>query len=245
MRRIYQDFSGATKGLTLFLNDDAHHHLFTVLRCHEGEEIILFNGQGESWHARITQLIKKSGKMQLLEKLSDNPESSLPIHLAQAISKGDRMDFIMQKATELGVTSITPIISERCHIKLDQERWEKKTKHWQQIIIHACEQCGRNTLPILHPVIALSTWLTQEQSGLKLILSPKATQTLTKIPQPDQVTLLIGPEGGLSQQEIAWACERFDFQAMRLGPRVLRTETAAVAALSVIQYEWGDLGHNL
>lgn len=245
MRRIYQSFTSPTPGQTLFLSDDTHHHLFTVLRCSEGEEIVIFNGAGESWLARISALTKKSSQITFQQPLPDNPESPLIIHLAQAVSKGDRMDFVMQKATELGVTSITPIITERGNVKLDADRWDKKLAHWQQIIINACEQSGRTTLPVLHPVVGLTHWFSQAPQGLKLMLSPKATQALSAYPKPEQVTLLIGPEGGLTDQEMAWASSRFDFQAIKLGPRILRTETAAMAGLSVIQYAWGDLGFNL
>lgn len=242
MRRIYQPFSGVHAGTTLSLSDTAHHHLYTVLRTKEGEEIVVFNGEGESWSARVTHLAKKQGEITLLEPLDNKTESPLGIHLAQAVSKGDRMDLVMQKATELGVHAITPILTERGNVKLDAERWAKKSAHWHQIIVHACEQSGRSTLPVLHPVVDLKQWFTQPREGLKLILSPTATQSLSALPQPEAVTLLIGPEGGLTNQEIAFATDRFDFQAIKMGPRVLRTETAAMAALSALQYEWGDLG---
>lgn len=241
MRNIYQPFSHASIGMQHRLSDDVHHHLFTVLRCRENEEVIVFNGLGESWRARLVEFNKKSGLFEFLEKREHNPESTFPIHLAQAVSKGDRMDWVMQKATELGVTAITPLLTERGNVKLDAQRWEKKMAHWQQIIIHACEQSGRTTLPILHPVIDIVHWLSQSHEGLKLILSPHVQQSLSDITRPAQATLLIGPEGGLTEQEIGWAQNRFDFQAIQLGPRVLRTETAAISALSVLQYEWGDL----
>jgi 16S rRNA (uracil1498-N3)-methyltransferase len=222
------------------LSEDAHHHLFKVLRSREGEELVIFNGQGEAWRARIAQLIKKQGRIELLEKLNNNSESPLKIHLAQAVSKGDRMDFVMQKATELGATEITPIITERGNVKLDVERWEKKQAHWNQIIISACEQSGRDTLPILNPVIDLPTWFTELKDGLRFILSPHVAESLDSLQTPGHVTLLIGPEGGLTDHEINLATARFNFQAIKLGPRVLRTETAAISALSVLQYVWGD-----
>jgi len=240
MRRIYQPFLNASAGMLFTLSEDAHHHLFTVLRSREGEELDVFNGQGEAWRARITQLMKKQGQIEFLEKINNNSESPLKIHLAQAVSKGDRMDFVMQKATELGVTEITPIITERGNVKLDAERWEKKHAHWNQIIISACEQSGRDTLPILHPVIELPAWFSELKEGLRFILSPHVSESLDSLQKPDHVTLLIGPEGGLTDHEINLAVTRFNFQAIKLGPRVLRTETAAITALSVLQYVWGD-----
>jgi 16S rRNA (uracil1498-N3)-methyltransferase len=240
MRRIYQSFSQAMPGMILNLSEDAHHHLFTVLRSREGEELTVFNGLGESWRARITQLAKKHGQIELIEKCNTVTESPLKIHLGQAVSKGDRMDFVMQKATELGVTEITPIITERGNVKLDAERWEKKRTHWNQIIISACEQSGRDTLPILNPVIDLATWFTALKPGLRFILSPHATDSLESLNKPQEVTLLIGPEGGLSEREVNLAVSRCDFKAIQLGPRVLRTETAAITSLSIFQYLWGD-----
>lgn len=240
MRRIYQVFSHGSIGSVFELDDSAHHHLFTVLRSGEGEEIIIFNGHGESWRAQIKELTRKRGQIELLQQISEQTESALNIHLAQAVSKGDRMDFVMQKATELGVKEITPVLTERGNVKLDSDRWEKKIAHWNQIIIHACEQSGRSTLPVLNPVVDLSLWFTQLKDGLRFILSPHASEPLSTLSTPTDVTLLIGPEGGLTEQEIHFATERFQFQAIQLGPRVLRTETAAVVALSVLQYQWGD-----
>lgn len=242
MRRIYQPFSHPASGSVFPLDENTHHHLFTVLRCQEGEIIEVFNGKGEAWRAKIIQLVKRQGQIELLEPIARVVESPLKIHLAQAVSKGDRMDLVMQKATELGVTEITPLLTERGNVKVDKDRWDKKIAHWEQIIIHACEQSGRHTLPRLNPVIDIKTWFTQCPEGLRLILSPHQGQSLSALPVPDQLTLLIGPEGGLTEQEIQFAIERFHFISIQLGPRVLRTETAAITALSVIQHLWGDLG---
>jgi 16S rRNA (uracil1498-N3)-methyltransferase len=239
VRRIYQNISEFNG--TLKLSPDAHHHLFTVLRTKENEEIIVFNGKGQSWRARVKSVGKKAGEIELIDSINENTESPLKIHLAQAVSKGERMDLVMQKATELGVTEITPILTERGNVKLDQERWDKKLAHWNEIMISACEQSGRSVLPVLNPVIDLKTWFTQLPQGLRLILSPTAAQPLKAETQPEQVTLLIGPEGGLTEQEIEFATHRFQFQPIQLGPRILRTETAALAALSILQFAWGDL----
>jgi 16S rRNA (uracil1498-N3)-methyltransferase len=242
MRRIYQPFSDPIVGSVYALNENAHHHLFTVLRCQEGETIEVFNGKGEAWRAKMIQLVKKQGQIELLEPMTAVVESPLKLHLVQAVSKGDRMDLVMQKATELGVTEITPILTERGNVKLDKDRWDKKIAHWEQIIIHACEQSGRTTVPQLNPVIEFKHWLTQDRAGLCLVLSPHGGQSLSALETPEQVTLLIGPEGGLTEQEIQFAVDRFHFTAIQLGPRVLRTETAAITALSILQYHWGDLG---
>lgn len=241
IQRVYQPFNNVHVNFDLDLTPSAHHHLFNVLRAKVGQEIMVFNGEGESFRAAITQLLKKQGKIKLTEKLDANPESPLNIHLAQGVSKGDRMDFVMQKATELGVNEITPVMTERTQVKLDEKRWEKKINHWQEIIIHACEQSGRSTLPKLNAPVEYTQWLTTLTPGLRLILSPHTDEKLKSVEKPERVTLLIGPEGGFSDQEVDFAINRFDFHALQLGPRVLRTETAAVAALSVLQHQWGDL----
>lgn len=239
--RVYMPFDHVHEGFEIALSDSAHHHLATVLRMKEGADIVLFNGRGIAWEAKITQLLKRQGRVKLLKSIDHNPESSLKIHLAQGVAKGDRMDLIMQKATELGVTDITPIITERGNVKLDAERWEKKVGHWQEIIINACEQSLRTTLPRLHAPIALSHWFAALPEGQRFILSPYATQGLREQAIKDSVTLLIGPEGGLTDTEVELATQRYGFESLRMGPRILRTETAAIAAITLMQYQFGDL----
>lgn len=241
MRRFYQDFEHGNRSTKINLSDTAVHHLLTVLRMKEGDQLILFNGHGEAWKVQITHLIKKHGQIEFLEKIDDPRESPLHIHLAQAVSKGERMDFVMQKATELGVSEITPVLTERTNVKIDAQRWEKKFQHWKAIMANACEQCGRSTLPTLNPVVDLSTYFSHLKEDLRLILSPYATQALKVLPTPKDVTLLIGPEGGLSEAEVRLALDQYHFEAIKLGPRVLRTETAALTALSLIQFQWGDI----
>jgi 16S rRNA (uracil1498-N3)-methyltransferase len=164
----------------------------------------------------------------------------LNIHLGLGISKGDRMDYAIQKAVELGVNEITPVITERTIVRLDEKRQSKKLEHWQGIIISACEQCGRSVLPVLNPVSRIDTWL-QHSSACKLIFDPFSSQSLSGLEQQTHASILIGPEGGLSEEELTKSIAQ-DFTPVRLGPRVLRTETAVVAACSALQILWGDLG---
>ncbi|MCW3147452.1 16S rRNA (uracil(1498)-N(3))-methyltransferase [Stutzerimonas stutzeri] len=219
------------------LPESAAHYIGRVLRLGPGSAVQLFDGSGKEYLGELSEVSKKSVRVDLQECLPGMAESPLQVHLGQGLSRGERMDWAIQKATELGVAQITPLISERCEVRLKDERADKRLAHWRQIAISACEQCGRSTLPIIHPPQALGEWLGVE-ADLKLVLHPVAT-ALASHPQPRSLAFLIGPEGGLSDQEIEQA-RREDFHAARLGPRVLRTETAPVVALSVAQQLWGD-----
>ncbi len=175
-------------------------------------------------------------------------ESPLRITLAQGISRGERMDYTLQKSVELGVSRIIPLSTERCGVKFDAKRAAKRLQHWQGVIISACEQSGRNDIPEILPTISLHAWLDahrvpcQQQEALRLLLHPRATQSLRQLTPPTgEISLLIGPEGGLSDNEIDMATQ-CGFEGIQLGPRVLRTETAGVAALAALQSYWGDLG---
>ena len=181
---------------------------------------------------------KKSVRVELTEQLPGQPDSPLRVHLGQGLSRGERMDWAIQKATELGVAEITPIVSERCEVRLKDERADKRLAHWQQVAISACEQCGRSTVPLIHPPLLLADWLAQVEADLKLVLHPVA-EPLVSHAKPTSLAFLIGPEGGLNDNEVSQAVAAH-FQAARLGPRVLRTETAAAVALSVAQQLWGD-----
>ncbi len=167
-------------------------------------------------------------------------ESPLRTHLGQALSRGERMDWAIQKAVELGVSEITPLFTERCEVKLQGERADKRQAHWQQIAVSACEQCGRSSVPVIHPPMALHDWLSALQVDVRLVLHHRTEQDLQSLPAPESAALLIGPEGGLSAGEIAQA-EQAGFHAARFGPRVLRTETAPVVALTMLQHLWGDV----
>jgi len=225
----------------LDLEEAPSHHLSKVLRMQTGRELILFNGLGGDYCATISAISKKTVSVQVSAYNPENRQSPLTLELAIGISRGDRMDWVLQKATELGVTKITPLITERTEVKLDGERAGKKTEHWQQTIISACEQSQRNLLPQLMQPVSLSEWIVKCDAELKFVLHHRDNQGL-----PDDtktvanVALLIGPEGGLSENEINQALAQ-QFSPLTLGPRVLRTETAPVAAISIVQYLWGDL----
>jgi 16S rRNA (uracil1498-N3)-methyltransferase len=205
-----------------------------------GDALILFNGEGGEYPATIEAVDKRAVTV-ATEQSSDNvPESTLQLHLGIAMSKGDRMDWIVQKATELGVARITPLHSERVELKLQGERADKKLAHWRGIAIAACEQCGRNRLPEIGAIQTLAEWLEHTVADAKFVLHHRTDAALDAAAKPASVALLVGPEGGLSEAEIAGA-QRKGFAPLRLGPRVLRTETAPLAAISVLQYVWGDL----
>jgi len=227
-------------GQHLTLGNDASRHLVTVLRAKIGTQVILFNGQGGEFIGRVIDAHPKKALIDV-ESFSDiDRESPLHIHLGIAISRGDRLDFVFQKATELGVSKITPLFTERSEVKLKADRLEKKMRHWQQIIISACEQCQRNKVPTLNPATNLTDWIEKANAQQKLVLHHRSEQKLTDYQQPESLALLIGPEGGLSNDEITLAHTN-DFANLTLGPRVLRTETAPLAAISLVQFVWGDL----
>jgi 16S rRNA (uracil1498-N3)-methyltransferase len=236
--RIYTPQTLAGSSL-VELEQQASHHINKVLRMQEGDSLILFNGDGFDYSARIDSIHKKSLSASMDVAIASETESPLSIHLGIGISKGDRMDWIMQKATELGVTTITPLFTERTEVRLKGERLEKKHQHWQQIIISACEQSGRSVLPQLAPATRIDMWTENTQAEKKFVLHHRSTQTLDGKDTPKSIVLLVGPEGGLSEAEIM-AAEKHNFDALALGPRVLRTETAPLAALSVLQFLWGD-----
>lgn len=225
----------------VLLSADAANHLSNVLRLKTGHPLVLFNGDDNEYSAQLIEVAKRKVVALIEAKLSISVESPLPIHLGQGISRGDRMELVIQKAVELGVTEITPIITDRCTVKLNPQRWEKKLQQWQKIAVAACEQCGRNTLPKLHPPMPLVDWTRQSTQQLRVTLHPKAETSFRHIRVPKQgVRLLIGPEGGFTEAEV-YATEQAGFNTVQLGPRVLRTETAALAAITVLQSIYGDL----
>ncbi|HZJ93240.1 MAG TPA: 16S rRNA (uracil(1498)-N(3))-methyltransferase [Thiopseudomonas sp.] len=214
------------------------HYLSRVLRLTVGAAVQLFDGSGQEYIGELTSVSKKAVQVELRECLDGLPESALQIHLGQGLSRGERMDWAIQKATELGVAEITPLFTERCEVRLNDERMQKRLEHWQQIAISACEQCGRSKVPVIYAPQSVKDWQATVQAELKLVLHPVA-QPLTEHTTPSTLAFLIGPEGGLSDAEVAQAAE-YGFQPARLGPRVLRTETAPIVALSVAQQLWGD-----
>ncbi|KTD18695.1 16S rRNA methyltransferase [Legionella lansingensis] len=238
--RIYQP-GNYTKGQKLELAPAQGQHVGVVLRMQPGEKITLFCGDNREFEALIDSVHKKKVIVSVLSERLVNRESPKHIHLAQAVSKGERMEFVVQKAVELGVSSITPLITERSVIKLDEERMEKKLAQWQAIAVAACEQSGRNQLPRIEAIRSLHDYLQQNASAVKFVLHPGTMKTWRDYSFDDMnVVLLIGPEGGFSEQEIKYILS-YDFRPLSLGPRILRTETAAIAALSVLQAVYGDL----
>lgn len=222
------------------LNASASHHLARVLRASVGEELILFNGMGGEYVAIITDINKKSVTVELKQFIASDVESPVQLYLAQGIARGEKMDFIMQKAVELGVNKIFPLITERCNVRLDAEREAKRLQHWQSIVISACEQSGRNSIPEIIPPQSLSVWFPSVEADARFVLSPHVNDKLSFQATCQSAVLLIGPEGGLSDNEVELA-KTHHFQAIQLGPRILRTETATIAALAVLQCRLGDL----
>ncbi|MDP4570506.1 16S rRNA (uracil(1498)-N(3))-methyltransferase [Pseudomonas sp. LPH60] len=214
------------------------HYIGRVLRMAEGDALQVFDGSGMEFRGTLVEVGKKRVRVQLDERFAGQDESPLQIHLGQGLSRGERMDWAIQKATELGVSEITPIFSERCEVRLKDERADKRLLHWRQVAISACEQCGRSRVPLIHPPVLLADWIKQTQADLKLVLHPVA-QPLESHAKPQTLAFLIGPEGGLSDAEVDQA-HGAGFLPARLGPRVLRTETAPVVALAVAQQLWGD-----
>ena len=225
-------------GQEIQLEEQASNHLSRVLRMQEGRELILFNGEGGQYQAHISAINKKSVSANIRAFDAESRQSPLITELGIAISKGDRMEWLVQKATELGIHKITPLHSENSQLKLNAERKLKKQQQWQQIAISACEQCGRNIVPEMAPITPIADWLTSVEADKKLVLHHRSEASLTGA-SPASLALLIGPEGGLSPTEITIAQQQ-GFQSLTLGPRVLRTETAPLTALSIIQFQWGD-----
>ena len=219
--RIYHP-EPITSGSQISLCEDAANHIGRVLRMGPGQALQLFDGSNQVFDAEITHASKKSVDVKVLNAELDDRESPLHIHL--------------------GVSLITPLFSERCGVKLDSERLNKKLQQWQKIAIAACEQCGRNRVPEIRPAMDLEAWCAEQDEGLKLNLHPRASASINTLPLPvERIRLLIGPEGGLSADEIAMTA-RYQFTDILLGPRVLRTETTALTAITALQVRFGDLG---
>ncbi|MHB0982485.1 MAG: 16S rRNA (uracil(1498)-N(3))-methyltransferase [Thiobacillus sp.] len=215
-------------------------HAARALRLAAGDTVILFNGLGGEYSARIERINKDEVAVSVTGFAAIERESRLRVMLAQGISSGERMDYTLQKAVELGVATIQPIAARRSVVKLAGERADKRVAHWQGVVASACEQCGRNQVPVVVPPLTLAHWLGQRQDGRLLFLSPLAEARLADLPQPGAMDCLVaGPEGGFDADEIA-ALHAAGAIPVRLGPRVLRTETAALAALAAMQTLWGD-----
>jgi 16S rRNA (uracil1498-N3)-methyltransferase len=236
--RIYTD-QALGPGLELDLGPGPSSHISRVLRMGAGQALSLFNGAGGEYAATILGADKRSVRVRLGEHLPRELESPLAVELGIGISRGDRMDWVLQKATELGVQRVVPLFTERTEVKLKGERADKKQQHWHQVITSACEQCGRNRLPALSAPATLPEWLASCEAERKFVLHHRASAARDGA-APGRVALAVGPEGGLSAAEIT-ACQGAGFEALTLGPRVLRTETAPLAALAILQARWGDM----
>lgn len=242
--RVYVDMDLA-EGTSVTLGEAIYHHLVVVLRRIRGDAITLFNSRGGEYAAKIESVARRKLEVRVGELRDVNRESALSVTLAQAVSKGERMDFTIQKAVELGVTAIQPLLTDRVVVRLDAERWARKQEHWQGVAVAAAEQSGRTVVPKVAPVQDLRDWLTaMPAEGLRLVLSPTATPGSARRAPNQPVVLLVGPEGGFTELEVKLV-DLVGFQGLALGPRVLRTETAGMVALAVIQSQWGDLGSAL
>lgn len=228
-------------GVQLELPENAANHASRALRLKAGDEAVLFNGDGADYLVELLRVSKGDVTAKVKSWTVIERESPLQVTLAQAISSGDRMDFTLQKSVELGVGAVQPLAAERSVVKLSGERAEKRREHWQNVVISACEQSGRAVVPNVAAPTAMLSWLGEmPEFSLKLMLSPTAEHSLHELPQPTgNICLLIGCEGGFAPQEVK-AAESFGFTPVRLGPRVLRTETAALTALAAMQTLWGD-----
>jgi len=227
-------------GRIVKLPDPVARHAFGALRLREGDRVVLFNGDGFEDHGRLSA--SGQGAVHLDEIQEPSRESPLRIRLAQGVSSGERMDYTVQKAVELGVHAIEPLLMRRTVVKLTDDKRDKRRAHWQGVVISACEQCGRNYVPDVAPVAGFDDWRRAFPSlgFVGYLLDPEGAVTLTELPMPTtEVVLLAGPEGGLDPQE-RQAAQAAGLVGVRLGPRILRTETAALAALAAMQTLWGD-----
>ncbi len=225
----------------LYLSKELGHYIARVLRLRIKDKIFLFNNSEHEFTAEITFIERDKVKILITEATLINTSSPCEIHLGQVIGKGHKLDLVIQKATELGVTSITPLYSEHGVVKQVLDRSEHKLEHWQQIAINASAQCGRNIIPTIKPANNLTTWLKSVDSTSKIICSTKIdSKPLKEIQLQSPITALIGPEGGFSEQELLLA-QQSGFQAISLGPRILRTETAGITIIAVLQAKYGDL----
>lgn len=236
--RLYHDGPLST-GATIELAERGARHI-QALRLRVGDAVTLFNGDGTEWQATLTLIGKRGTLADVGRHTVIDRESPLEVRLLQGVCASDRMDLVLQKATELGATVIQPVVTSRSIVRLSSERQERRRMHWRNVVIAACEQCGRNTIPAVEASVAFTDLLTGlPEEGPRLLLSPDGIINLRALPVPERVTLLIGPEGGLAPDERMLALAA-GFTAVRFGPRILRTETAPLAALAAIQALWGD-----
>ena len=237
--RVYSD-AVLVVGAQAELDKGATKHLVAVLRVGLGDTITVFNGDGFNYLCSVIEITKSSLSVRVTSKSDPENESNLSTMLGLAVSKGDRFEWAIKKATELGVTSIAPLLTQRVDVRLPPDRWAKKRSHWQQVVIAACEQSGRAVVPTVCDATPLANWLLNLEADTRFVLDPRTMVAATPIDEPEHIALLIGPEGGLTDEEIALA-KANDFVGLSLGPRIMRTETAPITALSIIGAKWGDL----
>ena len=239
--RAYE--AGSDSSPEIQLDGEAAHHVARVLRSRKGEHVVLFDGNGGEHHAALVEVAKGRVTARLESFDPVDRESPLRITLLLGLSRGERMDFALQKTTELGVTEIAPIVTARSVVRLDLERAQRRAAHWRQVIVSACEQSGRTRIPLLHPPLALSERLQATPlAPLRLALDPRGAPPATDTSAETGVAMAVGPEGGFEQSELEQLTQH-GFDRIRLGPRVLRTETAAAAAVLFTQTTWGDIAH--
>ena len=239
--RLFTDQPLAS-GTRVLLEGGAAKHLGRALRARIGDAVCLFNGDGREFAAAVTGIDKQTVSLEVGTASAPDTESRIHTTLGLCLSKGDRFDWAIQKATELGIGAIAPLYSDRVDFTIPADRMEKRVAHWQQVVISACEQCGRATVPtIFHPT-PLSDWVQEQSTDIKLFLHHRETGTLPET-RPSSIALLVGPEGGLSDIDRGHANDA-GFIGVKLGPRVLRTETAPVVALAILGARWGDMGQS-
>jgi 16S rRNA (uracil1498-N3)-methyltransferase len=240
LTRVYLD-AELIPGTLLELPADTASHLVKVLRARSGEELILFNGNGREFAGSIESVRGSRAIVRVAEGLEVDRESPLAITLVQCVPRGDRMDFIVQKATELGVARIVPVLSQRSVVHLDRKRSESKLAHWRGVAVSACEQCGRNRLPQVDPPRPLINYLGESQPGaVRLVLEPELSGSNPQLDFGSAAQIAVGPEGGFAPEELE-AFRVAKFSRLTLGPRILRTETAALAAIAWLQVRFGDM----
>jgi len=242
--RIYHPLQLENKQ-EISLDAETSHRLLRVLRLQPNDFIIIFNENNGAYKAKIISTQKGKVKILLEDSSPSITEPPITINLAQALLRNEKMDFVIQKATELGVSSITPMVTEHCNLILNSERQERRLQHWQEVAINASEQSGRCSIPKISPVQPLVSYLTSPKQDLNLVLNPSASLSLRKLIQqqqnpPQSLAIFVGPEGGFSSAEID-LLQQNNFTSISLGPRTLRTETASLVALSILQSAWGDL----
>lgn len=230
-------------GRTLRLPEDSTTHLLRVLRLGAGATVHLFNGDGHDYEARLLDADRRGASAEIVARRAVDVEAPLRITLAQGVARGEKMDLVLQKATELGVAAFAPVVTERTEVKLDAERTGKRLAHWQGVVVAACEQSGRAVVPKVAEPVSLASFAAAETADVRLVLDPRGgggASTLA-LPAGASIALVTGPEGGLSERDLA-TLKAAGFTGLRLGPRILRTETAGLAAIAALLALHGDLG---